>query len=275
MLKMSERIIIHIGLPKTGTSYLQVDVFPNIPNLQVLRGWESFRDLIDIPKDQRIMISDEYFSCKMFTEGIYSQLEDRIKRIKNVFNNPIVIVGFRKQQEFVLSYYKQYLHGGGDLDIHDVFNIQNSGILKLEDLYYKNWLDTIEENFEDVFIYSNESLRKKFNAFITAFCLMTDLGQPDVKGMESKTRNVGVRSLKQIEFLVNENRKPKKVLNQNIMNRVIRKIMVRRHLSSLEKALKMDVIAGEELLSLSNMEIEFLDATFEKDWKYIESRVSY
>ena len=71
------KIAIHIGLHKTGTSFLQEQVFSNIDSYQLIRGWHSLREIIKNNKDSSFLISDEGISGD-FLHGNYQNTFHKI-----------------------------------------------------------------------------------------------------------------------------------------------------------------------------------------------------
>ena len=56
------KISIHIGLHKTGTSFLQNNLLKNLPETSVVRGWYSHRQLMEMNLEKNLIISDEGIS---------------------------------------------------------------------------------------------------------------------------------------------------------------------------------------------------------------------
>ncbi len=273
-MKKSNQIIVHIGLPKTGTSFLQVDVFPLIKQVSVLRGWDNFRKMIDLPAGNRILISDEFFACQMTKGSLISQLENRMDRIKEIFVNPSIIVGFREQKEFVLSYYKQHLHAGGTRKLDDVFNLENTGLLKIEDLNYSNWLKVIDERFSDVMVYTNRSIKENLQGFVDEVCSKNQLETFDCKQIKQKSRNVGVRSVRQVEYLLEKNKSTSQNSN-NISTKIKRKLQGKNYKTYLNKALEMEFEDGDELFKLPGEVVEFINEKFSEDWSQVQNRITF
>ena len=162
-----KRLIIHIGLHKTGTTYLQEVLFPAIPGVEVIRGWYSHRKLLKSKPKSTTIISDESISGSLWSGNYGNDFKQNIDKINAIYQNPKIIMGIRNQLTFVESVYKQYLQEGGTGDFEEVFNINNTGLLKHDDLLLMPKIMLIKNTFSDVFIYSQETLSKN-NQFVIA-----------------------------------------------------------------------------------------------------------
>jgi len=128
---MAQRFL-HIGMPRTGTSFLQTKVFPSLPNLsfygvetahysdpfnQLLYADESWFDaaafaasLAKLPGERQL------FSNELFVgQGMYFNFSNRTrtaKRLASAMPNARVLVYLRGQQSILKSLYSIALHGG-------------------------------------------------------------------------------------------------------------------------------------------------------------------
>jgi len=119
--------IIHIGYPKTGTSWFQSELFPLVDSIQFYRhhdlpGW-IFNDLSEIEMntasqffddtDKRIIISDEKFV------GNVNNMYDNPAKYKRLFPNAEVIIFIRNQIDKFASNYSHHILMGGTCSISD------------------------------------------------------------------------------------------------------------------------------------------------------------
>lgn len=194
--KMSNPII-HIGLHKTGTTYLQSSLFPNLKNYNVYRGYESHRQLLKLGREKKIIISDEGISGDLWGMNYLNDFKENIYFLKKTYNNPKIIFGIRNHSSFILSVYKQYLHEKGTNDLDFLYNINNTGIIKSEELLLLPKITLLRESFEKVFIYSQESLISNENDFISA---LTNFLDTDINSnyQSQKDSNVGVNTILQV-----------------------------------------------------------------------------
>jgi len=262
----SKDLILHLGMPKTGTSFLQEDVFPTIPGLQVYRGWNNFRMLMDTPLDKKVLISDEYFSCKMTRGSLFLQFQERVQTIKKVFGDPLIVIGFRKPQEFVLSFYKQLLHAGLYYEWKDIFNSDNKGLIKFDDLDYTKYVELLQQNFSEVLIYSNEMLKHDLQKFMDRFTTFANLPKKDVEAQMGKVRNQGIKTIKQFEYLKGENLRRQKKGDELLfrLNRRFNPFFIK---NPTKHAFSIKQTGNDELFTLPKDLFKYIDDLHGKIWE--------
>ena len=135
---MKNQIIIHIGYPKTGTTWLQNSLFPKIKNYTCVERDFILKELILINafefneqkaqqvfynqygNDKNVIISLEGFVGTTYSSdlnGFYSK--EVAIRLKKVFPEAKIMIGIRNQLTIIPSTYLQYIRGGGT---HNVKN---------------------------------------------------------------------------------------------------------------------------------------------------------
>ncbi len=138
------KTVIHVGLHKTATTYLQENVWPEIPGYTYLsRPYTQLnhafnklqyaddtlynKDLVihELEKiaADRLLISDESFSGKPV---YFSYLNRSIiaKRLKELFPNAEIILFLRDQRDIIMSHYSSYIR-------------TPYGTKRIEDLFYR------------------------------------------------------------------------------------------------------------------------------------------
>ena len=155
------KVIIHIGMHKTGTTFLQKVVFPNLNNTFYAHNNEFFvpwkKQLYK--KADNMLLSYEGFSgfpWNKFKEknSWLKSFHLNIDQIRKFFPNAIIIIFFRKQGDLLLSIYKQYLQEGGELSINEFYG--NGKILEKKDLSIKSRLNYIKDCFDQVYFLNYE-----------------------------------------------------------------------------------------------------------------------
>jgi len=167
---MKRGFAIHIGLQKTATTYLQEILFPSIKNVLVIRGWHSHRRLISSNLEKQIILSDEGLSGSLWNGNCLKEFQSNLKKIKRLYQSPKLIFGIRKQSSFILSVYKQYLQAQGSKELTYLFNENNAGLLKKQDLLWMPRINFLKKEFKDVFIYSLEELSEREEDFVSGLC---------------------------------------------------------------------------------------------------------
>lgn len=115
-------ITFHIGLHKTGTTYLQNNVFPFISGGTYLGTHPSCHELLArmAKSDGPYLVSSEDFSHNQFFNPPGADTVRRIAALARMFSaNTRVIMSFREPSEWIVSSYRQYVHLGGQYDFED------------------------------------------------------------------------------------------------------------------------------------------------------------
>jgi len=183
-----QEIICHIGFPKTGTTFLQKKVFPNIKNVNYLAGGKIKQLLHDVvQKDdsfynkfktraQLIQLHNSnlnmLFSNEQLTgHHIKTEFPNRTqiaRRLKAAGVNKIIIT-IRNQSDVLESSYKQYIKSGGVLKISKFFDLNNNlnPILYIDYFNYVKIIELYSEIFglENVKILQFEDIFSKNTTF--------------------------------------------------------------------------------------------------------------
>lgn len=154
MSKSIDKILVHIGFHKTGTSWLQDEVFDREngdfhplsalahhfvfdmdgfilnsfdKNEAVIRE-ELSKMLQNAPLSTARMpvMSYERLSGSPFAAGVNAN--SHASRIKNIFPKAKILIIIRKQADVILSGYFQYLTGGGTLGIDKYLYSKHNGL---------------------------------------------------------------------------------------------------------------------------------------------------
>jgi hypothetical protein len=261
-------IIIHIGLPKTATSYLQADVFPFVEDLHLLRGWKSIRKMLSV-YNKTILISDESLSGSLYSGDWRNDFSAKIKLIKTTFNNPKIIIGFREQKGFILSSYKQYLHQKGTKDFNSFYNIENTGLIKIEDLIYESMIEELKLNFNEIFIYTLDLIKNDFQLFFDQFSEFSGVPKVDVKSFTSKHRNVGVKTIKEIELLIKTNK-----LNNKLDGFLYSPIFKKLKITPLQIILNGLPFDNSPDFKMPDEVNQFVSNHYKNDWTNISNMVN-
>lgn len=128
---------LHVGLHKTGTTFLQETVFPRVqditfvsrPYTQYNRAFnalqyaddsvyeaEAIRAELDRIPGRRVLLSDEGFSGKPLALN-YVNRTMVAKRLQQAMPDATVILFLRGQVDIILSLYNQYVRMGGAKDL--------------------------------------------------------------------------------------------------------------------------------------------------------------
>lgn len=199
-----DNIYFHIGLHKTGTTYLQKKYFPKLP-IKYIKGSKPFFNVINFiaEHNEKILISEENLSGQLFSGKKNQQFINTISSIKSAYPNAKIIIGFRKHSDFIISAYKQALQQGETFSFVDFYNDKDTGFLKKRDINFKQQIDFIKERFNDVFVYTIEDV-KNIDAFNRSFSKFLNIEVPLLK-IDKGTVNKSIKSNFQVNALLKLN----------------------------------------------------------------------
>ncbi|MHA2039963.1 MAG: sulfotransferase [Promethearchaeota archaeon] len=167
-MKKERQIFLHVGLPKTGTSWLQQILFPKL-NVHLIR---RRKDFITIPINGKIIISLEALS------GSYKYSVDYRNYLANgmkaVYPDAKIIVGLREKNSWLKSMYNQGVKRGVFKETFDEWN--NSIDPRILD--FDNYVNKLNELFDDVFVYWFEDFKKDKKKVIVDMCNFLDVDVP-------------------------------------------------------------------------------------------------
>lgn len=271
------KITLHIGLHKTGTSYIQEVILGSMTDdIELIRGWYTHRQLMKVDINKPIIISDEGISGSLWNGSYLEDFNTNIKRIKEFYGDPKIMFGIREHSSFIFSVYKQYLHQRGYKDFSYIFNEENKGILKFNELEIYPKIKILKENFSDVFIYSQESLFSRKNIFIISLLDFLEVKKKiDLKTFSSERVNEGVSTKLQVKTLKRLN-----ILNHkleqihpylSLYSRPLRKLKLtpRDFCQKQLIKIKSDKIEMEKEIK------DFIKELYQKDWELSMKELSY
>lgn len=203
---ISRKAVLHIGLHKTGTTYLQEYVFPKLEGIHYSIGWRAFRNVFNAKPGQRILVSDEGISGNFKSGNWLADFYKNVEIIKNLCGDPKIIIGFREHSKFLTSVYKQYLHEGGTEGFDIIFNDQDSGRIKVHEMMFQTRIQYLQEQFSEVFIYNQADIQQHFQPFLDGLCHFLEISPVAETQFSKDTINVGVRSVQQVERLIKLNK---------------------------------------------------------------------
>lgn len=152
-MEKTRNVVLHVGPHKTGTSFLQQEIFNKINEANFIRS-KIITDL-HIEVRRLNIISHEGFSSLAPYHDILCDQEEVLDHLKRLFPEAKVIVGLRNMDSWLRSCYKQYVFGGrcGTLDYD-----------RYKQKYHKNlpshsdYVNEIKKRWDDVFVYHQETL---------------------------------------------------------------------------------------------------------------------
>ena len=175
-----KKVFFHVGLPKTASTFLQLNVFPFFNGVEFVKKHDFKRKdrIIENSSSERILLSTE---LDLDRPGGIGKVEDVSGKYPNTY--PIVVL--RKHGSWLRSKYKYYLRKHGDKTFEEYFNPQNDkGLLTRKNLEYYPKIKLLEEYFEKrPLVLFQEELKHAPYKFIDIIAeyVGADYSKPDIK----------------------------------------------------------------------------------------------
>ena len=167
-MKKEREIFIHVGLPKTGTSWLQQNLFPKI-NVHLIR---KRKDFVNIPNNGKILISIESLSGSFRFPVDYRNY--LAYGMKTVYPDAKIIVGLREKDSWLKSMYNQGVKRG----VFEESFEEWKNNLDPRILDFDSYIKKLNELFDDVFVYRFEDFKKDKKKVIEDMCRFLDVEVP-------------------------------------------------------------------------------------------------
>lgn len=163
---MPKQVFFHVGLGKTGSTFLQYRVFPKLRGVKYIQR-TKYRDfkyakLIENSSDQKFLVSNEFDQ----------QLEREARKIASKYPSAKIIVVLRRQDSWIASQYRRYVKNGLPKTFEEFIDINHDdGIWDREDLFFHKKLIMLEEVFGSrPLVLFHDELVKNPHSFIGKIC---------------------------------------------------------------------------------------------------------
>ena len=217
MDKKKPEIILHVGMHKTGTTFLQWNVFhyvkanylwhffykswtKNILNPHKNIDYQKIKNKLSkvLKNDKVNIISEENIYTYQFTKE--DERFIRLERIKKLFPDAKIIIGTRKEEQNLVSWYVEYVAVGGILDFQGFMD----KFMNMQKLNYEPYIKKLVEYYgkENVFTYKMEDLRKDQDLLVKNICKFMNVSPPKKYRKKPARVSYGPRALK-ISLFIN------------------------------------------------------------------------
>ncbi len=209
-------LVVHIGYPKTGTTFLQKSVLPSVKNYYCLDHIGSspiFTPItLDIDnkhveqtksalnelrqKHSNILLSYEPLTGAVFDPDKPSACDIALSLQKLGVNK--IIITIRNQFSIIDSLYRQYIQQGGVLNFDDWFSGKSKFGFRMEYLNYGNLIARYHNLFgkENILVIAQEEMRHAQNDVLIKLArfLKTEIGP--IIHQKKKNRSLSDSSIK-------------------------------------------------------------------------------
>ncbi len=207
--------IIHIGYPKTATTWFQKKFFTKILNFEIIDRKDVGKFLITPyginykPKNfvnhiknkykKNVIISDERILGGMLTGG-YNGFVTKVvaERLKQTFPDAKIVIFIRNQFDAIASAYFHYISYGGTYNINRFlhnpryFVIQKLGLFSFEFYNYYNLIKYYKSLFDYVDVYLYEDLKEDninfLESFLNKYNFDVNISKLDIKHINNRYR---------------------------------------------------------------------------------------
>lgn len=159
MKTYNNNITFHVGLWKTGSTYLQKQVFPFIKNTRFM--WEpSFVNFIRTisATDEEVIVSSENLSNVPYGKDYSRRRLAGLSELASVFPNSSILIVLRDPSTMLPSLYFQYIKMGGSRSFDDFIEHR----IDLPAFKFSNFINDLSAlNFQNVYIIFFEDLFDK------------------------------------------------------------------------------------------------------------------
>jgi len=200
--KSSNDIYIHVGLPKTGTTWIQNEIFKRL-DVQYIDYMYLYSY---IQPERKTIISMESLSGVPDLHPYETRFQV-MHRLHAMFPTASIIIGIRERDKWIQSAYNEYVKGGGT----ERWGYWRNHLFDEKYLLFKTYIDNLRKLFPRVFVYWLEELRDDLDGFVKRLCEFID--EP-VPCYDYRVRNPSLSS-SQIEMQRRFNKLVKSEVNPN------------------------------------------------------------
>ncbi len=216
--------VLHIGFPKTASSWFQESFYPNVQNINYIAresvqqlflnpgafDWNAYNcktqlESLVINSTGRVVLCEELLLGRLRPGGVKHFVTKEVaNRLKIIFPRATIIIFIRNQLDAIASAYLQYIQSGGNYSFDKfIFPDKISGgdynnlvLLGIDYFQYHKVLDYYSDLFgsENVHIYLYEEFCSSNINFITSYS-GTYKFAIDIKSLSFKRINEGYRTM--------------------------------------------------------------------------------
>lgn len=218
-------VYIHTGMGRTGTTFLQLKVFPKFEKI-------FFHPQVKFRRAVKVINKGEYPRYLISGEMEYKKLEKHMKEFSVHFPHARPMIIFRRHDEWIASQHRRFVKSGFAIKFEDFFNPENdTGFWEREWLRFMGNIEILEKYYNHkplVLFYDN--LKQDPGDFIlklTAYLgASVHIPSIDLKPKHASYNEKQLRAVYTLSKKISlRKRKPSKLKLINIMLNLLRNIL--------------------------------------------------
>jgi len=188
---MRAKTILHIGMQRTGTTFLQHELFPKLKMRYISPEFFKYGHvgtLVEyynyiLKKDT--LVSDENICCDMWNKE--DTRFERLEILNKLFPHAKIIFATRDKEALKKSWYKKSIGVGATWSYGEFLQQINLNLFE-----YESYVKEIENRFSDVYVYRFEDFKKNPEKIIEEICNFIGVETPKIEKEAYKRKwNVG------------------------------------------------------------------------------------
>ena len=262
---MEKVIYFHVGISKTGSTFLQQRVFPFLKNIHYIptRKYFKINEEISGIKQGSILVSREFDR----------QFEREVDLFAKNHKNVVPIIVFRRHDQYLASQYRRFVKNGFKDDVKQFFDIvEDHGFFKKIHFNFSYQVQYLKQKFNTeplVFIY--EDLKNEPQQFIENFVDSIG-GEIDLQVVDFSTKHgsYNEKQLKVIKTISQYiNLEKRRVFNTALLHILWRffHAIVRYGILNASLLIPRFLISKEPLIDEDYL--NQVKRCYVKDWEYI------
>lgn len=256
-------IFFHVGLGKTGTTYLQYSVFPKMKNIYYIQ-----RTRYNKAKE---IIAGHTYNTYFISREFDQQFEKEIRDFSATYPHTKTIIVFRQHNSWIASQYRRFVKNGYTKPFNQFLDLENdTGFFSKQDLSYFHKLELIEKYFtEKPLVLFYEEMRQKPHEFFRKISDFTGATlNPDDISLSSRHTSYELKQLKAILKVGKVvNIRKRRIFDNNVLHFFWRLGLNSIRYSTLYAARLMPNSWFEEGPLIEKKELDAVAEYFRNDWQ--------